>query len=379
MKEILSGSSDNVVVSNIGRWLDQLRHDALIPEKTLESFEARLRAKLEIQSRKLGLAGLYSHLVTEWMTPSTSTAADGSSDGSQAASDDSFAVVERQKERLQQPCDMLESLVFHPLEIDKVEIDSYLRHLFEGDTGTKALETLQQAVQRQADALLRTEAPFDESTLTLCIKGLLVEDLLNDEKQSVSHEFLKNSIVLAEIADVLNMHYADIENWKWQAGEQGIPVMPRQQQNRKYRICTGEGVLQAIFIHCIGVTWCVSLKNILKGFIGSQPMGRWTQGPQPTRDEAERYHYYTGRALVNPGLRLASSYPCLARAATSNLHSVERVRKADYNDTFSCLSCRRPSPCITPVEVTTMTTSRRMATGTSEPGGPALSSSFFAS
>jgi hypothetical protein len=69
----------------------------------------------------------------------------------------------------------------------------------------------------------------------------LFEDLLSDEKQSILQDFLQSDIVLGEIADVLNMRFADIKNWGWDAGDDGIPVMLRQGLNGKYRIWMDEG------------------------------------------------------------------------------------------------------------------------------------------
>lgn len=69
--------------------------------------------------------------------------------------------------------------------------------------------------------MFSTINPFDESTLKWCINGLLAEDLLSEEKQGILRDFLNNPMVLREMADILNMRFADIENWEWDAGEDG--------------------------------------------------------------------------------------------------------------------------------------------------------------
>lgn len=46
---------------------------------------------------------------------------------------------------------------------------------------------------------------------------------------------MKDKVVLAEIVDVPNMRYVDLESWSWDADE-GIPVAPRRQLNGKYRV-----------------------------------------------------------------------------------------------------------------------------------------------
>ncbi|KAI0600472.1 hypothetical protein F4775DRAFT_546072 [Biscogniauxia sp. FL1348] len=275
-------------VKNIRCWLQQSKYDPSMPAEILQSSEEVLRSKLEVQSRKLGLAHLYSRLVTEWMNSTTPM------DEAAAVPDDaSFEVVDRQKERLQELCDKFERVVFEPLEVDEEKIGLYLRDLFDGEDGSKALDYIRRAMNRRSENLLGNKAPFDEATLKWCIKGLLVEDLLSDEKQAILRDFLENSMVLREIADVLNVRYADFESWEWQAGEEGIPVLPRQQLNGKYRIWMDEDVLQAIFIHYVGTNCCISLKETLEYLIKPKHgLWKWQTGSGLTHKEALRRSYY---------------------------------------------------------------------------------------
>jgi hypothetical protein len=102
-----------------------------------------------------------------------------------------------------------------------------------------------------------------------------------------------------EIADVLNIRFADFDNWSWQAGEQGIPVLPRPQLNGKYRIWMDEDVLQAIFIHYVGIENCVALKKALTRFLMSEKNGvwKWRAGKTTTEVDQERrlrYEYFSG-------------------------------------------------------------------------------------
>jgi hypothetical protein len=130
----------------------------------LKSFEEQLRTKLENQSCKLSPADLYSHLMTEWVNPPSSTPQQSSSPESED-SEDSYEVLERQKERLQQLCDKFESVVFEPLETDEVEIDNYIQDLFSGEEGTKALKSLRQTVKNYGNTMLADTSPFDQDSL----------------------------------------------------------------------------------------------------------------------------------------------------------------------------------------------------------------------
>ena len=60
--------------------------------------------------------------------------------------------------------------------------------------------------------------------------------MLNDEKKASLAEFLKDDAVLAEIRDVLNMRFRDLKEWEWNLGEEGMPVLPRQSLNGKWRV-----------------------------------------------------------------------------------------------------------------------------------------------
>ncbi|KAF4636456.1 hypothetical protein G7Y89_g1635 [Cudoniella acicularis] len=296
VKEIIPGAATDPSLSNIRRWLDQSRFDASIPPEMLQSFEKQLRAKFETQSRKLSLADLYSHLMTEWMNPPTSTSKNQSHDDD--GSEDSFEVLERQKERLQELCDKFESVVFEPLETDEVEIHKYISGLFAGEEDIKALNCLREKIRSTGKSMLAETVPFDKESLIWCIKGLLAEDLLSEEKQNVLQDFLKNELVLGEITDVLNMRFADLKSWAWEA-EGGIPVMPRQQLNGKYRIWMDEDVLQAIFIHYIGIQWCVALKSALTQMVQSTPTWKWDQGEHMPQEERTRRAYYLPRTSIN--------------------------------------------------------------------------------
>ena len=288
------GAEDNRV-KNIRFWLQQSRYDASVPVEMLDSSERTLRSKLEVQSRKLGLAHLYSRLITEWMDSSTPMSG---SESAVAAESESFEVVDRQKERLQELCDKFERVVFEPLDTDEMEIDLYIRDLFEGDEAAEALQTLRESIGTSLGNLVRNKTPFDETVVDWCVNGLLAEDLLSDEKQTVLRDILENKVVLREIVDVLNMRFADFENWDWEAGDQGIPVLPRQQLNGKYRIWMDEDVIQAIFIHYVGIKSCVELKAALTAFItdhDDDTVWRWQTTPAMTEIDRLRRRYYLGR------------------------------------------------------------------------------------
>ncbi|KAL4862683.1 hypothetical protein BDV12DRAFT_190240 [Aspergillus spectabilis] len=233
VKTIHPTASKDAAVVNMERWLDQRQFDDSVTDDLLQEYETDLRARLDAHSQKLSLADLYSRLLTEWTNASVENDGD-------IAEDDYTVVDERQKQRLQQLCDQFESAVFTPLETNP------------------------------SDSL---------ESLTATIKGLLTEDILSEAKQEVLKVFLKNSVALTEIADVLNMRWAALENWDWFADD-GIPVLPRQQLNGKYRIWMDEDVLQLIFRDGV---W------------------DWNVSPPTTEIDDERRAYYLGSSVFRNG------------------------------------------------------------------------------
>ncbi|RDW68901.1 uncharacterized protein DSM5745_08661 [Aspergillus mulundensis] len=319
-KAIHPTASRDTTVGNIERWLDQHRFDPSITDGMLREYEIDLRARLDAHSRKLSLADLYSRLLTEW----TNAGEVGGGDG--VIDEEEYAVIdERQKQRLQQLVDQFEETVFTPLETSAEEIHAFFDELFPGDEELKQLQALRERIEENSRDIFETDAPFDRESLTATIKGLLTEDILSEEKQGVLKDFLKNDVALTEIADVLNMRWADLENWDWFAEDEGIPVLPRQQLNGKYRIWMDEDVLQLIFVQYIGLRLCNLLKNQLKDFILSDGVWNWAVAPPFTEHDKERQIYYLDR---------------LSRGGPEN------ARKSDYLEGYFL--------CQLPLELTTL-------------------------
>ncbi|KAK1991365.1 hypothetical protein LX36DRAFT_735741 [Colletotrichum falcatum] len=335
VKELYSNENDgDSGVDNIKSLLAQSKYDASVPPHMLQSSEDLLRSKLDVQSHKLSMAHLYSSLVTEWMNPGEPMEGTSSAAAS-AEQESSFEVVDRQKERLQSLCDQFEKIVFTPLETDEAEIDKYLHGFFNTDGKKELLDAVRSRTRAASEALLQKQRPFNENSIKQCIKGLLEQDLLSDEKQTILKEFEQNELVLREIADVLNTRFADFESWSWDAGEQGVPVLPRQQLNGKYRIWMDEDVLQAIFIHYVGISSCVSLKPILRDVVSDDKHNFWR--------EAQRRVYYLDEWLSDAPARRLGREKNRPRARGASLDAPFRVnlvpniagrRARDYVDNF---------------------------------------------
>ncbi|KAL2259204.1 hypothetical protein VTK26DRAFT_7196 [Humicola hyalothermophila] len=291
VKELYPPAAADQGLANIQRWLDQSRYDTSIPVSKLASFSRQLRSQLDIQSRQLDIAHLYSRLLTEWMDqPVTDPLPSSNNDGD----GDSFEMIERQRQRLSELVDRFESVVFEPLETDEAEIRAFLDRLFPDEESRNALKSLRKTIADTSAKFMAETAPFTKESLTSCIKGLLTEDILSDEKQAILRDFLDNDIAKSEIADVLNMRFSGIKEWHWDAGAEGIHVMPRRGLNGKYRVWADDDILQMIFVQYIGIRLCNMLKPALKTFMGAV-CARDLEGHRaPSPSEMERRRYFLG-------------------------------------------------------------------------------------
>ncbi|KAK4190306.1 hypothetical protein QBC35DRAFT_542418 [Podospora australis] len=291
-RELDPGAHDDPSLANVERWLSQSRYDASIPVSKLASFGRQLRLKLDHQSRKLDMAHLYSRLLTEWMdqySAQPAPAPNADEDG------DSFEVVERQRQRLSELVDKFESVVFTPHETSDGEIRGFIDRLLPDEESQQALEALRKTVADETSRFMSETSPFDEESLTSCIRGLLAEDILSDEKQAILREFLESKVAKAEIADVLNMRFSDIKRWHWDAGSDGIRVVPRAGLNGKYRVWADDDIMQMIFVQYIGVRLCNIIKPALKTFM-STVCAKNLDGPwAPSEDDMIRRRHYLSR------------------------------------------------------------------------------------
>ena len=277
-------------MTNMGHWMKQALCDPSVTDAKLLECEKNWTSRLEQNSRKLELAHLYSRLLTDWIKSSPTAEADlDELEGSE--SDESFEVIQdTQKARLEQLRDKFARVVFEPLKTDEVEIDQYLNSLFEGEDQQQALKNLRSDVAMNGKTMLSEYYRMDDRSLRWCIRALLKNQLLNDEKKASLEDFLKDDAVLSEIRDVLNMRLRDLKDWQWNLGEEGMPVVPRQSLNGKWRVMMDEDVLQALLTHWIGTRWAIVMKQYLNRMRHNKAL--WKQGSSIPEEERQKRKYY---------------------------------------------------------------------------------------
>ena len=228
---IISGSTNDpdleIMLKNLERFLEQARFDPTISPKLLSDWENSIMKKLKVQSLKFQYATLYGELVNEWLRAEKVIPADNAS-----TSSEDFEKINR-AERDESRANW-EKLVFEPFETDPMAISDYLQALFSMKGGNeqpvKALEALRKSVEA-FEISLSTPGQFNDEVLRWTINGLMASGLLSDDKLAVLKDFLASPVILAEVADVLNMRIAAISTWSWE-GE--VPVEQRRHVTGAY-------------------------------------------------------------------------------------------------------------------------------------------------
>lgn len=197
-----------------------------------------------------------------------------------------------EEDRLKELQEKFQGVVFTPLETATEDITQHLQSLFGGALGAKSLERLRRSTASRGSSIMNNKAPFDERSINWCLKGLLANDLLREDKKAILQDFLQDKVARGEICDVLNMKFADIKNWTWDAPPEGLPVEPRSQLNGKYRIMMDEDVLDAIFLHYIGMMWSSGTHDDLFQFVSSDDV--WTKSSNVSQDVRDRRKYFLG-------------------------------------------------------------------------------------
>jgi hypothetical protein len=241
-------------LKNVDRFLEQAQYDPAVSPKVLEDWERCILRYLSAQSSKYEYADLYGKLVTEWLSSEkvgTSTSEDV----------DMEAFEELPNAQKLESRTNWEKLVFQSATIDTKALEAYLQQLFiSGKKDITAKVNALRAKVEQFETRLAESKPFNISTLRGVILGLQSSELLDNEKREVLKDFLSNGVILAEIADVLNMRMASLQRWSW--GEH-VPLEQRRHLNGSYSIHMHEDLLQAIFLHYIGIKWSVFFKGAL--------------------------------------------------------------------------------------------------------------------
>ncbi|KAI0836354.1 hypothetical protein F5Y06DRAFT_305342 [Hypoxylon sp. FL0890] len=283
-----SNSELELELNNLNCFLAQAKYDPSVSVNMMHTWEQSLLRHLDTQSLKYEYASLYAQLVTEWL----------STEKSQEDDKDNVAMTEGYEDvadaTKQDARQQWESTIFEPTTVDEYKLRSYLDQLFgtQNTNASPALEALNKLKDSIAGFEDRMSMPdqFDTTTLTWVADGLLSSDLLSDEKRQVLSDFKNDPIILSEVADVLNMRISALDSWSWGSS---VPLEQRRQITGVYNVLMHEDLLQALFLHYIGVKWSIFLKTAFVAF--RDTAGAWKSSSKVISDtDAKRRQYYLG-------------------------------------------------------------------------------------
>jgi hypothetical protein len=378
---IISGGTRNTRLEtdlkNLDRFLEQAKFDPSVSVKVLEDWEKTLLQYLSVQASKFQYADLYGKLVTEWLSSEKTPPSDG--DVEMSESFEELPGAKKLAARTE-----WEKSVFEPATVDVDALKAYLEDLFITDkkTSTAAINDLREKVENFENDLARP-GQFSVPTLRWVIKGLQASDLLPNEKREVLKDFLSNDVILAEIGDVLSMRLAALDRWTW--GDH-VPLEQRRKLNGTFSIHMHEDVLQAIFLHYIGVKWSVMFKNT---FLGVRKGDAWkANGTEVTKNDIMRRRYFMGDQWAQRGDTLENARNNTQRNRyfihqlldfdTQDVEFDEGEEEAEYGD-YVDTSKKRKAPMATQLQRAQMQTQQAprmqmasMAARKSAPGGRAM-------
>jgi hypothetical protein len=295
-------STGGFSLSNASQMLTQSTFDASIPAALPSAWQADLERLLDIQSNKFTYTDLFSRLATEWVDKpndanvllGTSSGGDNTADSSDTESFESVQVGRDEMYRQRQEWD---SFVFTKRQTDTDAIEAYLTDLFvEPQQKKKVRETPFEQLQKAFKEWTVKDSTCSTSDVELAIKAVLKADLLSGRKRD---ELIAlgnaGKGVLAEVADVINMEIAHLDDWSWKPSP--TPTQMRKQMNGKYRVYMDPEIHQALLLQYIGIRFAVSTKDIFKSFLRSKAWPKSTHNPMSSKDHA-RLAFYVGQNKI---------------------------------------------------------------------------------
>ena len=295
--EVIRGSTSNprleIDLKNFDYFLAQANYDPSISTQSVRQWQEALTRHLDVQSLKYLYADLYGRLTTEWLSSKQRVIPQASKEDMDTDDYEKISGPNRIESRLK-----WEQSVFEAADVSRESILAMLRGIFErpDDDSKKFAEALKELRNNVKDAerTLANPGNFSLSSLKWTINSLVSSDLLTEEKRTVLKGFLENSIILGEIADVLNMRMSALDEWSW--GEV-VHLEERRQLSGSFNIYMHEDILQAIFLQFIGIKWSVALKRAFTTFHVSSRVWKTAQESTLSPLDKKRRDFFLGPQL----------------------------------------------------------------------------------
>ncbi|KAK8070587.1 hypothetical protein PG997_010790 [Apiospora hydei] len=262
------------------------RHSS-VARMGFKAWEKGVMVDLDVMCNKLEYASLHAKLANEWLRPGGMAP---TADNVAKMTTESLMDSDEEQKYLHQR--QWEEDAFSPKHVDKANLLRFLEDTFVHETTgsvqkAKALQELSDEIKVFEDLLTRSDH-FKPDTLERVITSLLASKHLPQEDRHVLRDIRSNQAILSDISDVLNSRMRALDSWSW--GD-GMSLDFRPTAGTAPMVEMKQDLLQAIFLHCIGVQWSVFFKQALTSFV-SQP-GPWlnTNCKIPVIDKKRREYF----------------------------------------------------------------------------------------
>jgi hypothetical protein len=127
------------------------------------------------------------------------------------------------------------------------------------------------------------------------IRNLIATGLVNNDNIKVLRGFLDNTVVIKEIADVMTVKLKSLSSWNWP--KQGLIAEQKRQLNGKYRVYAHSDLIDTIFLHYLGVTWTVQLRQVLVQFTKSKA---WKLNYTEKSNDRKQFYFGSATKAITP-------------------------------------------------------------------------------
>ncbi|KAF2257568.1 hypothetical protein CC78DRAFT_483147 [Lojkania enalia] len=286
MKKQDSHLEDDLDLSAMTRFIEQAKNDRSISELKILRFERQLLDKISVESNRLDVSSFHAELLRE--------AIESENDSElmtvkleKTALEDEFEMVEGE---LETAFESFEKHAFTAKETDADKLEQYLENLFEKDAGKKALRRIRNAMGQYGENFIDGFEELDEDDLEWCIKDIIQDSLISEDKKKTLQEYLQSPIAFRELKSTLLMKIRSARQWNWQDATKGLPITTRKDPEGKYRIVVNEGIVDTLLLRCIALGWSIKLRAVLTELIADTSV--WIREQCVPVDELERREYY---------------------------------------------------------------------------------------
>lgn len=267
--------SPNARPHELSQFIDHARKNPSFPKPIIDSWISAAKTQLSYEEKRFKFAALFGQLLTEWL-------------GSKGNSGKPVEFEHVSRHNTSEQKAKLESIIFEAKSVDVNSLKGYLDDLFSKEAASEALEEFRKRISAFSYELRTREIDVDE--LKQVIRSALQTDLLSDKKQATLRDFLTKSIILKELAGILDMQLHSLETWSWP--EDGVSLEARRHLNGKVRFYLDSEIMNTLLLHYVGTLWACEFHSAIKDLRSSQV---WKKVPRNlTQDDMARRRAFLG-------------------------------------------------------------------------------------